>query len=617
MTMLFGETLAQKSFVFDSKNKEINLKPYFEVLEDAGHSFTAEKLVNQKALFKPISGFKPNSPTSDFWLITRVTSREQAEATIHFKNLSFAELYFMADTPNAKMMHREAGAFRPAAMIADGDSRFYFTIKLDQQLPYIILIKSSHIKNYPPIFDFYLTERYTFLQAKYKSELNDLWPQGASALLFLYIFLRWITTRYRPFIWLMLFVAAFNLYGIALNRYLIDWLFPSIPQIGWLLPQHFLHLGLLGLYLLLLDSWDIKRKNLKLYKLGKSLMFGLLTLTIAVFISNYYFVNFELAGKMTISFLAVLLLYSIWLLVKIWKQLNNQELYLAYGLIFFFAVIIVGSLSVLIFEESSYAILPNLSKAISIFIAFLFLMGLNGRLRQNELDNNNYLKELNLLQQHQNEILEVSVKERTNELRQRNAHIETLINEINHRVKNNLQMLYSLNSLRLNSKENTEANDILKDNISRIKAMMLVNENLQFNEDDQQLVLNSFINSIIDHCSRIFEAEQEVSFVIDIPDFLSLDSKFALPLGLIISELLVNSYKHAFKHIAAPSISIVVDQSANGLKIDYRDNGIGMSKSAIPSFGTNLIQDLARQIQAKVSSSNENGVHYSFTITTI
>ena len=144
MTVLFGRTLAQKNLIFDSQNKEINLKPYFEVVEDVNRSFTAEKLVNQKTLFKPISGFKPKSPTSDFWLITRVTSREQAEATIHFKNLSFAELYFMADTPNAKMMYREAGAFRPAAKITDGDSRFHFTIKLDQQIPYIILIKSRN-----------------------------------------------------------------------------------------------------------------------------------------------------------------------------------------------------------------------------------------------------------------------------------------------------------------------------------------------------------------------------------------------------------------------------------------------------------------------------------------
>lgn len=610
------EGYTQPNFVFEPSEGAIDLKSHFKVLEDMDNKYTAPELLQNKKRFQLIKLFKPTSATSSFWLITKFTSTKQAEASIYFDHLSFADLYFMADTPGAKLIHRQAGAFRPIENIKEGDSRFDFSIKIDQNTPYIILIKSRHTKKYLPVFDFYLSERFTFLEAKYKSELNDLWPQGASALLFLYIFLRWITTKHRPFIWLMLFVAAFNLYGIALNRYLIDWFFPSVPSIGWLLPQHFLHFGLLGLYLLLLDSWDIKHKNKKLYQWGKILAGGLILLTITVFITNYYYSNFELAGKITISFLMFLLVYSIALLIKIWKKLSPQELYLAYGLILFFGVIIFGSLSVLIFEEMSYNIIPNLTKAISICIAFLFLMGLNGRLRQNELDNTNYLKELNTLQQHQNEILEESVKERTNELRQRNAHIETLMNEVNHRVKNNLQMLYSLNSLRLGGKEESEANNILRDNISRIKAMMLVNESLQLNEDNQQLDLKPFVNSIIDHSKKIFEAEKTVDFEVNIVEGLTLESKLALPLGLIISELIVNSYKHAFRDINSPKISIDVNRSADSWKIIYSDNGNGLPKNVVPSFGTSLIQDLSRQISGQMQVLSDAGLTYIFTITT-
>ncbi|WP_017256757.1 histidine kinase dimerization/phosphoacceptor domain -containing protein [Pedobacter arcticus] len=606
---------AQPSFVFQPSKGTVDLKPHFKILEDTINQFTDIEFLQKADRFELIKDFKPKGSTSVFWLITRFSSAEKAEASIHFKHLSYADLYFMADTPGAKPIHRQAGAFRPIENITDGDSRFDFSIKIDQNVPYIILIKSHHTKKYLPVFDFYLSERFTFLETKYKSELNDLWPQGASALLFLYIFLRWITTRHRPFIWLMLFVASFNLYGIALNRYLIDWFFPSMPHIGWLLPQHFLHFGLLGLYLLLLDSWDVKHKNIKLYQWGKALVCGLMLLTITVFISNYCFSNFELAGKITISFLLFLLVYSIVMLFKVWNKLSKQELYLAYGLILFFGVIIIGSLSVLIFQEMSYNIIPNLAKGISICIAFLFLMGLNGRLRQNELDNTNYLKELNTLQQHQNEILEESVKERTNELSQRNAHIETLMNEVNHRVKNNLQMLYSLNSLRLGGKEESEAGNILRDNISRIKAMMLVNENLQLSEDDQQLILKPFVNSIIDHSKRIFEAEKPVDIKVDIPEELTLDSKLALPLGLIVSELLVNSYKHAFRNVNAPKISIALNRSANSWKIVYSDNGNGLPKNVVPSFGTSLIQDLSRQINGKMQVLSDEGLTYIFTIT--
>jgi two-component sensor histidine kinase len=608
---------AQTNFVFNPSDGTISLKPYFEVLEDTENKFTAPELLNNSNRFEPIKGFKPIEQTSTFWLITRFSSAEQTEASISFNHLSFADLYLMADTSGANMIHRQAGAFRPIENIANGDSRFDFSIKMEPHTPYIILLKSRHTKKYPPVFDFYLNERYRFLETKYKRELNDLWPQGASALLLIYIFLRWVTTRHRPFIWLMLFLASFNLYGIALNRYLVDWFFPSAPYYGWLITQHFLHFGLAGLYLLLFDTWDMKHKSRKLYQWGKGFIYGLLLLTIIVFLNNYYASNFKLSAKLTIGFLMPLLVYSIIMLINMWKKLDKHELLLAYGLIFYMLVNALGSAGVLFFGEYYYTILPNITKAVSISIAFLFLMGLNGRLRQNALDKTRYLKELNLLQQHQNELLEENVSQRTRELSQRNAHIETLMNELHHRVKNNLQMLYGLNSLRLTGKNDTEAGNILRDNISRIKAMMLVNENLQLNEDERALVLKPFIESIIAHSSRIFEIEKAVHFNIDIAAALALESKLALPLGLIISELLVNSYKHAFKNTPLPEISISIDRLNSNWHISYRDNGCGMPKNMVPSFGTNLIQDLTRQIQGKLEVSSNEGLNYNFTISTL
>ena len=583
------------------------------IVEDSTQHYSVNQIINTPSLFRSIKGFKPKEQTNTFWLITRFSSTEQTGASISFNHLSYADLYFMADTPGSKITHHQAGAFRSINDITKGDSRFDFFIKLDPKTPYIIVLKSRHTKKYPPIFDFYLSERYQFLEAKFKSELNELWPQGASALLFIYILLRWISTRYRPFIWLMLFVGAFNLYGIALNRYLIDWFFPSSPLLGWLIVQHFLHLGLIGLYLLLLDSWDLKQKDLGLYKWGKAFIYGMILLSMGIFINNYYTSNYRLSGEITIIFSIPLLIYSVIMLIKIWKKLDKQELLLAYGLICFILMNICSSAGLTIFGEHYFTIIPRVAKAVSICIAFLFLMGLNGRLRQNAVDKTRYLKELTLLQQHQNELLEESVMERTKELSQRNAHIETLMNELNHRVKNNLQMLYSLNSLRLASKDSTDANGILRDNVSRIKAMMLVNENLQLNESDQPFSLKPFIESIIAHSSQVFEAENTVSFKVAIAPELTLESRLGLPLGLIISELIVNSYKHAFKNCTSPEICIQVRALENAWHMSYGDNGCGMSENSHPSFGTNLIRDLTRQIQGKMDIVNHKGLTYTFT----
>ncbi|WEK33430.1 MAG: histidine kinase dimerization/phosphoacceptor domain -containing protein [Candidatus Pseudobacter hemicellulosilyticus] len=611
-----GTTIAQKTFVFDPSQEAISLKAHFSVFEDSTGKYTAEELLNHRDLFQPLQGFAPRKQTNSFWLITRFSSTAQTGATIYFNHLSFADLYILADTPGASRTHQRAGSLRPIGDITTGDSRFDLSFKVDRNTPYILLIKSRHTKNYPPIVDFYLSERYRFLQASYNSKLNDLWPQGASALLFLYILLRWVSTRHRPFIWLMLFVGAFNLYGIALNRYLIDWFFSSTPLVGWLLVQHFLHLGLVGLYLLLFDSWELKNKNPLLYKWGKFFVYGLILLSVSVFLLNYYTSNYQLSAKLTINFLLLLVAYSVVLLVRVWKQLDKHELLLAYGLIVFMLANILCSACVYSWGEQAYTIIPGITKAVSIFIAFLFLMGLNGRLRQNSLDKTRYLKELTLLQQHQNELLEENVNHRTKELSQRNAHIEILMNELNHRVKNNLQLLYSLNSLRLSTKDNTDAEGILKDNISRIKAMMLVNENLQLDDNDQLFSLKPFIESIIAHSSQIFKTEDSVTFKASIPRDLILESSLGLPLGLILSELIINSCKHAFSNTASPEISIHVHNQANTWFMSYSDNGSGLAENAPVSFGTKLIRDLARQIRAKMDIVNDNGLTYTFTFST-
>ena len=107
-----------------------------------------------------------------------------------------------------------------------------------------------------------------------------------------------------------------------------------------------------------------------------------------------------------------------------------------------------------------------------------------------------------------------------------------------------------------------------------------------------------------------------MDFEVNIVEGLTLESKLALPLGLIISELIVNSYKHAFRNINSPKISIDVNRSADSWKIIYSDNGNGLPKNVVPSFGTNLIQDLSRQISGQMQVLSDEGLTYIFTITT-
>lgn len=607
---------AQPTVAFTADEGALNLKPYFYIVE--GNNYTPEILLHRPQLFVPLNNFKHKKNDNTFWLKTLLAVKKETDAIIFFRHLTHTEL-FLVDNSGQIILHRKAGAFRPVNEIHDEDSRFHFSVRLHPDIKYTLFIKSTHTKKYPPSFDFQIQEKYRFIKSKHQRELLDLWLQGASGLLIIYIILSWFSTRYRPFLWLTVFSLGFNLYDISMNRYLTDWFFSSNPHYGWLLVLCFLHIGLIGLFLLIIDSWNIKMKHPGLYKNGRVLIIGIIALSVVSFGINYYDTNYRLSTYINICFSIFPLLYSISALYLLWKKLDKQELFLAYGLMLYITGTLFFNIHIILWGEKLYLIAPIISKTVSICVTMLFLMGLNARLRQNEKDKMRYLGELNSLQQYQNEILEENVAQRTAELEQRNRSIETLMNELNHRVKNNLQLLYSLNSLQLPNASDVQTANLIKDNIARIKAMMLVNEGLNHNQIDEEknIFLYDFVTEIINHSKKMFNSERKVDFNVEIDKQLILDSRTNLSLGIILSELITNSYKHAFTLQPAPYIYIGVSISGSNWYMKYSDNGTGILVYKNHSLGLSLINDLTRQLKGTVEMVNDNGLVYLFNFPVI
>jgi len=236
------------------------------------------------------------------------------------------------------------------------------------------------------------------------------------------------------------------------------------------------------------------------------------------------------------------------------------------------------------------------------------------------------------LQKHQNSILEKKVEERTEELRisnkrlvnqkhqlaERNSKIETLINELNHRVKNNLQLLYSLISLQLPLVKDGVAREILKGNIGKIRAMMLVNQKLVGFERGQTVGLCEFVTELGSHLQKIYDTGEKTRIRQDIPAAIRLSDKHMLSFGLILSELFTNTFKHAFKDQPDACIEVratTVDDRT--LQFVYADNGTGIlndDSSEKFTMGIPLIRDLTRQLNGEMTIASEKGLCYSFTI---
>lgn len=590
------------------------MRPYFGILEDDAAQYSVNLLFSDLRLFGSMEAFKPGKPNSVFWLSTTIRAAEACQAILSFKHLTYADLYIMPDTTGAGYTHQRAGAFRPAKDISHGDSRFHFQLSFAPNISYKILIRSQHTKQYQPVFDFKLEDQYRFYTTRQRSELIDFWFQGAGLLLLLHVLISWFITWYRPYLWLAIFITGLMLYNLALSRYMIDWFFFSDPSRGWRLTIHFLHIGIAGLYLLILDFWKIKQKSQLLYRFGKAILYCILTLSLISFLINYYTANFKLMSQINGLFLLLQVAYLVSVL-QLWKRFDKQERFLAYGVIVYLSVALAVTIGLFVVGESVFNLFSILSGCTLVTVSLLFFAGINGKLWQNEKDKNLYLTQLNLLQQQQNQVLEANVTKRTHELNRRNKHIELLMNELNHRVKNNLQLLYSLNILQLSGSNDGYAANVLKDNVARIKAMMLVNDSLNpgNNIDKKTISPVSFITDIVEHSQRMFAREHPVEIELEIDRSLVLDATTGLCLGLILTELLTNSYKHAFASEPLPKIVINIQRIENRWDMLYFDNGSGIADQTNDRFGLSLIGDLTRQLKGDYKIRQDNGTSYFFS----
>lgn len=623
LTIRTAEQISQKTL----------LSPYATIWEDPTNTSDTATVRNHFAQFIAPDRLVQQSPVSFYWLRIPVRNATGAAADmmLSFTSLTFVDVYLYQG--NRCILHRQAGAFRPRSRFAAGDGRFYTLLPLQSGQSYELLLKVHHTKYYSPVFNFSLQQKDVFLAQLHTMQLIDAWSQGAVAVFLIYTILSWLVSRFRPYLWLLCYITGIGFYGIATGGYLIEWMFPENPVMGWLFNVTFVHLGSFGIYMLLMDFWQMKQHNPKLYKIGKILIVELVLLTITGLCIDYFTGNFNLANNINLWSFSIpfsFIIASLWLC---WHRLTRAQRYMAYGLLLFFLGALVIVLSSAILREKSLQFSPYITNFTTLAIFLLFATGLKEELRQHEIDKHAALKELNRLQLYQNAILEQKVENRTSELKVSNQHlteqkvlladrnikIETLINELNHRVKNNLQLLYGLSSLQVPMVSDEASREILKGNMAKIKAMMLVNEKLLWFDEQSSVHIQQFTSEITDHLQRIYDTQNRVSILLDVHNGIQLQGKHALSFGLILAELLTNSFKYAFAdHHEHPIININIQQAdLRTMQFMYADNGKGMEKGSAGNpvtMGISLVHDLTRQMNGKITVENGHGLTYQFLI---
>lgn len=190
--------------------------------------------------------------------------------------------------------------------------------------------------------------------------------------------------------------------------------------------------------------------------------------------------------------------------------------------------------------------------------------------------------------------------------------LQTLMQELHHRVKNNLQIVSSLLGLQSSRMADSEARDAINLSRQRIEAMSIIHNSLYQQGSTNQVNMNEFLPMLLNNIIESFGIKRD-DIDLDMEILINdMDVDIAMPLGLIMNEWITNIFKHAYQHIKKrPVIGIFVFYDDHKIKLRVKDNGIGMPlelwESPKGSFGVKLMMVLIKQINAVAHVSNEEG----------
>ena len=229
--------------------------------------------------------------------------------------------------------------------------------------------------------------------------------------------------------------------------------------------------------------------------------------------------------------------------------------------------------------------------------------------------------EVQLFLTEQREVLEREVARRTKDLQDALTAKTLLIHEVDHRVKNNLQMISSLLAMQSRGVKDPLASDILKGALQRVEAIGTVHRRLYQSNDVSRFDLSDFARDIFVETGK-GSGRSDVALALDL-ETVTVPSQQASPIALLLNELVINALKHAFPHGRGGTLSVSIRVRDERLAVVMGDNGVGLPPAQpepATGFGSRLVRSMVRQLRGSVSWRDGNPgtvVSLSFPLSSI
>ena len=200
----------------------------------------------------------------------------------------------------------------------------------------------------------------------------------------------------------------------------------------------------------------------------------------------------------------------------------------------------------------------------------------------------------------------LALNQEKKKIEEANVRIQMLIKEMHHRVKNNFQVIASLLRMQAATLANEELQEAFAQSQSRITSMALIHEKLYQGDELATVDVGNYIHELFAELVRFNDVDESISYSTDLDKELAFDLTTMVPLGLLMNELISNSFKHAFKGSTEGLISLSIHHaSERNYDMVYTDNGTGIPQEKLnaspETLGVSLINSLVEQLNGRMA----------------
>lgn len=608
-----------KEYTYSDYSTVEFIGPYLEIVEDNTNSLSIDDII----LRNDFKNYPHRIPRfgiskSTFWAKFTLNNKSSiSDFLLQYNKIDVDELvvYYKKNTND--------NVFIEQALYATSEKYsgrlFLFDINIPAGEKRTIYIKFKTKWNVT--FSVEMAEKSKILQQIFNGELISGIYFGILLIMVLYNMFIYFSIKDKSYLFYVIYISCFLLFQFNELGYAYKYLWYKEPSLYSVSAKLFPILTTCAAIFFIRDYLKTKVYTPKADKIFIALLVAMICCLPLVFNQKYNSSAFLILNILTLT----ISLYTLIIAINIYLKGFKPAL-------FFLIAWSILLLSIIEFNLSNLGVIPyypitdhalEIGSAIEVVLLSLGLANrinvLTKEKEQSQAEALQLATEKKAIIINQKDNLEQLVIERTKSLELKNRTIlkqneekSTMMREIHHRVKNNLQMINSMIRLQTKySSDNQKPEEVLQKVQRRILTMAQLHEKMYQSENLKSISIRDYLESIVDDLFNIYN-EKNTQIELDISPNIKFEIETTLYLGLLVSELIINSLKHAFEE---PDTGIILvklqHKTQDAYEISVSDNGKGFDVNDFyqnSSLGQRLIQNFVKQLNGSMQiNSNEYG----------